>query len=138
MIKVRDKLSETRHAVGQARRLHEQVEEWERRVEGGSKVSEAAKAIKEKLSAIEGDLAEDTRHGKASWMAPARLNEKLVELPAVVASTDARPTQGCYEVFEDLSARVDVQLDRLRDVIDTDIQSFAEMLREMEIPLVVP
>ncbi|MCH8205433.1 MAG: exo-alpha-sialidase, partial [Chloroflexi bacterium] len=138
LVRVRDKLSETRRAVGQARRLHEQVEEWERRVEGESKVSEAAKAIKEKLSAINQDLAQDTRQGKISSMALARLNEKLVELPAVVSSTDARPTRACYDVFEDLSARVDAQLDRLREVIDTDIRSFAEMLREIEIPLVVP
>ena len=138
LIKVRDKLSAIRHAVDEARRLHEQVEEWERRAEGESKVSEAAKALKEKLSAISQDLAQDKRQGKVSTMARARLNEKLMELPAVVASTDARPTQGCYDVFEDMSVRVDAQLDSLREVIDTDVRSFAAMLREMEIPLVAP
>ena len=138
LIKVRDKLSQTRQAVGQARLLSDQIEDWERRAEGESQIADAAKAIKEKLSAINQDLAQDMRQGKISRMALARLNEKLFELPAVVASTDARPTQGCYDVFEDLSARLDVQLDRLRDVVDTDIESFAAMLREIEIPLVVP
>ena len=71
-------------------------------------------------------------------MGRTRLNEKLADLPAVVSSTDARPTRASYDVFEDLSTRVELQLNRIREVIDTDIESFAAMLREMEIPLVAP
>ena len=89
------------------------------------------------MSAIELELAQDNRQGKVRRMERARLNEKLGELPAVVSSTDARPTQGCYDVFGDLSVRVDVQLDNLQEVVDTDIRQFIEILREMEIPLVV-
>ena len=138
LIKVRDKVSETRRAVGQARTLGDQIEEWERRAEGESEIADAAKAIKDKLSAINQDLAQDNREGKVRRMERARLNEKLADLPAVVSSTDARPTRGSYDVFGDLSARVDVELDRLQEVADTDIRQFMEMLREMEIPLLVP
>jgi len=137
LIKVRDKLSQTRRAVGRARSLGDQVAEWERRAEGEPQIAEAAGTINDKLSAIELELAQDNRQGKVRRMERARLNEKLGELPAVVSSTDARPTQGCYDVFDDLSVRVDAQLDNLQEVVDTDIRQFIEILREMEIPLVV-
>ena len=87
------------------------------------------------MAAISDELAQDNRHGKVRRMERARLNEKLTELPSVVASTDAVPTKGAYDVFEDLSARLQTQLDNLEEVVDTDIRRFMDMLREAEIPL---
>ena len=135
LVKIRDKLSETRSAVMRARSLDDQLEEWERRAEEETEIAETAKAIREKVAAISDELAQDNRHGKVRRMERARLNEKLTELPSVVGSTDAVPTKGAYDVFEDLSARLQTQLDNLEEVVDTDIRRFMDMLREAEIPL---
>ncbi len=136
LVKIRDKLNETRSAVMRARSLDDQLEEWERRAEDETEIADTAKAIREKVAAIRDELAQDNRHGKVRRMERARLNEKLTELPSVVGSTDARPTKGACDVFEDLSARLQTQLDNLQEVVDTDIRQFMEMLREAEIPLV--
>ena len=136
LVKIRDKLSETRRAVVRARSLDDQMEEWERRAGDESQIVDASKAIREKVAAINDELAQDNRHGKVRRMERARLNEKLTELPSVVGSTDARPTQGAYDVYEDLSVRLQTQLDNLQEVVDTDVRQFIEMLREAEMPLV--
>jgi len=42
-------------------------------------------------------------------------------------------------VFDsELVARIDVQLKRLQEIIDTDVAAFNEMMRESGVPAVIP
>jgi hypothetical protein len=66
------------------------------------------------------------------------LNAKLAELTSVVASADAAPTKQSYYVFDDLSARVDVQLAALQEVVDTDLARFVDLVHELEVPAISP
>ena len=59
-------------------------------------------------------------------------------MPSVVASADAAPTKGSYDVFDDLSARVDVQLSALQGVVDTELSRFIDLVHELEIPAIWP
>ncbi len=148
LLKIRDRISETRGAVGKIRSVRQQVEQWEGRADGHSEfgaVSEAAKAVSkaaeklhERLSAVEDELIQVIPAKDTPDNPPVRLSDKLMALPAVVSSTDARPTRGSYDVFEDLSARVESQLQRLQDVIDTDLSDFLDLLRRLDIPPIVP
>ena len=65
---------------------------------------------------------------------PARLNEKLAQLPAVVASADAAPTRQSREVFDSLSAQADAQIERLQEIVDGDVQQFVGLLVELDVP----
>jgi hypothetical protein len=65
------------------------------------------------------------------------LNAKLAALASVVASADGVPTQQSYDVFHDLSERIDQQLRRLREVIATDALAFSHLIRESDIPAIV-
>jgi hypothetical protein len=69
---------------------------------------------------------------------PTRLNAKLAALSSVVANADAAPTRQSYEVFQDLSARIDHQLERWREVLVTDVASFNALVRDAAIPAIVP
>ena len=118
MIQIRDKLSETTDAVYRIREAREQIEE--REGAAGGEVSEAAAERIKELLDIEGKL---TRLVGPNPMAlpPKALHNKLAALTAVVSSTDMAPTRQSYEVFEDLSARVAVQLKRSEEIVDSNL-----------------
>jgi photosystem II stability/assembly factor-like uncharacterized protein len=141
-LKIRDKLTETHDAINTIRNLRRQIEEWERRTrdqKDSQQVKEAGKPLKEKLSAIEEELIQvkaKTRQDTLNH--PARLNAKLAALSSVIGSSVSAPTRQEYELFDDLSARVDAQLSRLQEVIDTDVAAFNVLIREQEVLAVIP
>ena len=119
--RIRDKLSETNDGMNRLRNLRSQVESWEHRAEGSSDaeaVAKAAEEVKGKLESIEDELIR-IHEPTAMRLTPTRLNVKLASLTYVVASAEGMPTQQSYDVFDDLSARVDEQLRRLQQVIDS-------------------
>jgi hypothetical protein len=142
LIKIRDKLSETHDSINKLRSIRRQVEEWVRRAEGSpaaEAVSSAADALKEKLSAIENELVQVKFKGARDRLdLPVKLNRKLAELSSVVASADFAPTRQTYEVFDHLTGRIDPQLQQLQEVIQQDVTRFINLVRELDIPPIVP
>jgi len=55
----------------------------------------------------------------------------------VVASGETAPTDQSYVVYEDLTGRIDAQLTKLRQVIETDVPAFNALVREQNVPAVV-
>ena len=95
----------------------------------------AAQAITEKLAEIEQELVEPRITTQLDMVHfPTRLNAKLAALPSVVASADAAPTRQSHDVFADLSARIDQQLERWRDTLEVDVASFNAVVRGADLP----
>ena len=69
---------------------------------------------------------------------PTRLNAKLASLTSVVASADTAPTQQAYDVFADLAARIDCQLERWQQLVAEDVATFNTLIRNADVPAVVP
>jgi hypothetical protein len=145
LLRIRDKLSETHDAINRLRSIRQQVEDWVRRAEGLSNgqtaaaVGQAAAEIKEKLTAIEAELIQSRARVQQDQLNfPTRLNAKLSGLTSVVASADGVPTRQAYEVFHDLSTRIDQQLIQLQGVIDADVAAFNELICTSAIPAIVP
>ena len=145
LLRIRDKLSETHDAINRLRSIRQQVEEWARRAEGVSNgetaagaVGQAATGIKEKLTAIEAELIQGRARVQQDQLNfPTRLNAKLSGLSSVVGSADGAPTQQAYEVFHDLSTRIDQQLMQLQEIIQKDVAAFNELIRTSAIPAIV-
>ncbi len=141
-LRIRDKLSETHDAINTLRNIRLQLEDWERRTrerQDHEVIAKAARSLKEKLSPIENELTQSkakTRQDTMNW--PVKLNGKLAWLAAVVASAQAAPTRQEYELFEDLSQRIDVQLQRLREIIETDVAAFNELMSGSGVPAIIP
>ena len=139
-LRIRDAYKEAQDHVEGLRSLRRQVEEWERRAERHpehERVSELAAALGEKMSAIENVIVplRPTEGGPPRGI-PIGVHGKLKELMGVVVSADWRPTRQSYEVFDKLSAQLDSGSSDLQQVIDTDLQGFMAVLRELEIPYV--
>jgi hypothetical protein len=142
LMQIRDKLSDTHDAINQMHNVRQQVEEWVQRTAAqptAAAVAEAAKGVTDKLTAIEQELIERRIQAPLDMIHyPTRLNAKLAAVSSVVASADAAPTQPSYEVFQDLGARIDRQLERWREVLATDVASFNSLVRDAAIPAIVP
>ncbi len=141
-ISIRDKLSETHDSINKLRSIRRQVEEWAQRAESHSSaeaVASAAVPLKEKLAAIENELVQvDHKGARDRLNLPVKLNRKLAEVIAVVASADFAPPKQAGEVFQDLSTRIDVQIKLLEDVVENDVFQFVSLVEELGIPAIIP
>ena len=99
-----------------------------------------AESLKAKLSAIEGEIYQvKNRSSQDPLNYPIMLNNRISWLAGVVGSADAPPTEQSVKVFEELSAALQVQLDRLKALLETDVPAFNRRVREMDVPaLTVP
>jgi photosystem II stability/assembly factor-like uncharacterized protein len=140
--KIWEKLSETHDAINTLRNLRQQIEEWERRTEGQKDhevVARAGKSLKDKLFAVEDELVQWKAKSRQDTLnLPVKLNAKLAALSGVVASADTAPTRQEYELFDDLVARIDVQLKRLREILDREVAAFNKLIRESNVPALIP
>ncbi len=140
LLRVRDKLSETNEAINQMRRAREQVASWEERTketDAAEKVSTAAKKLREQLASIEGELIQMKAESLQDTLNfPVKLNTKLSALAGAIGSADTAPTKSQEALADDLTARVDAQLARWKQVVAEDVVAFNELIREASLPAV--
>jgi hypothetical protein len=141
LLSIRDRLSETHDSINRIRSICSQVNEWTQRAIGHSSetlVTEAAKKITEKLSAIEIELIQTEYQGARDRLnLPTRLNSKLSEITSVVSAGDFAPTRQSYEVFQAVSDEIEPHLVTLQNTIDGDVKDFDNLVQELGIPAVV-
>jgi hypothetical protein len=136
LLQIRDKLSETHDAVLRLREIRSQVDAWAKRTKDNKPLTDAAKGLKERLTAIEEELVQTKAKGESDRLNyPGRLNAKLVHLTAVVASADWVPPRQTYEVFEHLSGEIGVQLGELSRLSESDLPAFGALVRETGMPV---
>jgi hypothetical protein len=142
LIAIRDKLSTLHDSINKLRSIRQQVDEWVQRATGhaaAEAVARAAGALQEKLSAIEDEVIQVRYKGARDRLdLPVKLNATLAELTSVVAAADFAPPQQTYDVFREISGKIDLQLQRLDEVIYQDVTGFEHLLRELQIPAIVP
>lgn len=64
---------------------------------------------------------------------PNRLNDKLSGLREFVEAADGAPTRQSFEVFTDLSGRIDLQLKKLHAMIETGLPEVNRVLTEEKV-----
>ncbi len=140
-IKIRDKLSENSGAVIRVRKIQQQVEEWARRIEsqGETALAAAAKDLLEKLRSVEIELTQTQSSSPSTGTAHSvTLDSKLASIPANLSVADWAPTEQSLEVFGMVSEKVTIQLGRLQEIIDKDLPELNNLIRESEIPAILP
>lgn len=142
LLNIRDRLSETHEAITMLREVRQQVEQWEQRAQGRAEhqaIVDAGKVVKEKLTAIEEELIQvKARSRQDTLNHPAKLNARISALTGVVASADAAPTRQAYELFEHFTTQLQLQQKRLQECLEVDLKAFNDLIRELELPAVLP
>ncbi len=112
----------------------------QRREKGGygREAVEAARALGEKLTAIEGELTQlQGEGGQDALNFPGRLDNQWIKLYNEVAAPDGRPTAGCKQRFEDLKPEPARLIGSLQQVFDSDLAAFNKLVRDKGAPAVV-
>ena len=140
-LKIRNKLTETHNAIIQIRDVRKQVEDLLKRVGGQPNfkvINDAGTALNKNLTAIEEALYQTKNQSSQDPLNfPIRLNNKLAALGGVVASAEAAPTAQSYAVYDEVVAQIDAQLQKLAQLMRTDVPAFNQLVKDQNIPAVV-
>ena len=104
------------------------------RTSAASSIATPGQALDASLASVQDELVQmNIRNGNDVLTYPAKLNNLIAALAPVVAATDTAPTAQSYEVFKDLSERLDRQLGRLKQILERDVPAFNKLVEEHHI-----
>jgi photosystem II stability/assembly factor-like uncharacterized protein len=138
LMQVHQRLSDTHSAVNRLRAVRRQAEDWAARSRGKSSmeaVASAAQAVLDRIKPIEAELVQVNARTRGDTLNfPVRLNGKLAALKGSIASADAAPTAAARAVADDLSNRVQTQLDQLSEVLATEVAFLNQSIENAKVP----
>lgn len=125
-VQVRDKVNQANQAVMMIRGVKSQIDERVKQANDG-KFGDVSTQLKDKLSKVEEEIYQVRLQSNQDPLNyPIKLNNKLAALMNAVEGVEGRPTAQSYEVFTELSARLDQQLAWLEDILERDVTAFNE------------
>ena len=138
-LKIRDKLSETHNAIIQIRDVKKQVDDLVKRVGGQSKpIADAGAALNKSLGEVEEALYQTKNQSSQDPLNfPIRLNNKLAALAGVVSRSETPPNEQSYAVYEELVGQIDANLQKLAQIMKSDVPTFNRLVRDQNIPAIV-
>lgn len=126
--KIRDKETAANEAVIRIRDIRKQVEARVKE-SNDTTLNTTAKPLLQKLKVIEEDLYQTkNQSGQDPLNFPIKLNNRLSSLRRSVETGDARPTNGSYKVFEELSKELDAHLNQLNAALSADLAKLNQQL----------
>jgi len=141
LIEVRDTLSRVNRAINELRRIRAKVEAINTEIKGRPESSgavEAGEALRKKLTAIEDVLIQaKSKSSQDPLNYPVRLDNKIAALASVAAAADARPTDQSRELFKELAEQAEVEIAKLKEIVETDIPNLNKLLRDADIPHII-
>ena len=143
LLRISGRVSAANDAVRRIREVREQLDGAATRARGlpgdaGRRIAQQADSIKGRLAAVEEQIYQvKNRSSQDPLNYPIRLNNKIASLGGVVGGAEAAPTAQSVQVFDDLSAALQVQLDRLKAVLDADIPAFNRLVKESDVPAII-
>jgi photosystem II stability/assembly factor-like uncharacterized protein len=134
-LQIRDRITAANQAVLDIQNARHQLDGYAKNSD--PKISASAKSMEGKLTSVEEAIYQTKlRANEDALNFPIKLNNKLASLLSTVTANDIAPTAQSYEVFKDLSAQLQVQLDQLNQVQTQDLAAFNKMVRDQDIPAV--
>lgn len=134
---INDKISEAHQTIIDIREIREQLNAYTSLLEGNDNakdVVEKAMEINKALTAVEEELYQTKNESRQDPLNfPIKLTNKLGHVASLASRGDNRPTEQMYEVQENLTERIDEQLDTYEEVIENELPAFNELVREKQI-----
>jgi hypothetical protein len=88
-------------------------------------------SISEKLTAVEEELFQTRSEvGSDPLNFPPKIDNQFVYLYGHVNSAYGRPTNGSYQRFEDLKVKLQPHMDKLEEILETDVAQFNVTLKD--------
>ncbi|MEM6765325.1 MAG: glycosyl hydrolase [Bacteroidota bacterium] len=139
---VQSSLEEIHENIGKIRSIKAQTKEMAKRaVKAGydRSLMIMAEELGVKLTEIEEELIQVKNESSQDPINyPPRLDDQFAYLYSTVNGQDARPTQGCYDRYQDLKAEYKAYQDRIDKIIAEDVQAFDSAMEDAGVPRVIP
>ncbi|PTM06544.1 MAG: glycosyl hydrolase [Bacteroidetes bacterium] len=128
--KIMNKTSAANEAVIKIRDIKSQIDAAKDKISSSSYKNTVTPFL-EKISAIEEDLYQvKNQSGQDPLNFPIKLNNRLASLRRSVESGDAKPTDGAYKVFNELSAELEQHLGKLNQTLSSDLPKINPLLKK--------
>jgi hypothetical protein len=126
---ISEKTSAANDAIVEIRKVRKDLEA---RLEGTSNAAlqQQGRDLAEKISQVERDLYQvKNQSGQDPLNFPIKLNNRLAALQRSVETGDAKPTDGAYKVFEELSRELEGHLATLEGLLGQELESVNSKLK---------
>jgi photosystem II stability/assembly factor-like uncharacterized protein len=133
-----ERISEIAEVTSRIEDLQRQLDERVRQTGGqafAERVKTAAKPVREKLEGVRREIAEVYSHtDQITLHYPVKLYNWFITLNAQVQDGDGAPAKQHNEIYADLAAKLNVQLELLNTVESNDVAAFNRLLQELQVP----
>jgi hypothetical protein len=139
LIDIRDKLTETHEAIIDIREAKEQISRSTAKIDkkDNEEIITFSRELTNQMDKIENALYQTRNQSRQDPLNfPIKLNNKLAALGSEVASSDFRPTDQEYEVAEELTKLINIQLSKFKTIKEIEIPKLNEMIWKAKIPAI--
>jgi photosystem II stability/assembly factor-like uncharacterized protein len=138
--KINSKISDAHKAINKLLQVRLQLNAYISSIKDTALASEFRKQTKpmfDKMDQVESNLMQPKAKAPQDVLAfPVMLNDKMAGLGSNVSSADSKPNKNAYEVFDDLSKKIDAQILILNNVVNIDVPAFNELVKKKGIAAV--
>lgn len=136
-LKIRDRTTDANSSVVRIRAMKDQLKPYTK--SSDAEVSADAKKLTDQLTSIEENIYQTKlKADEDALNFPIKLNNKIASVGSAVGMTDIAPTSQSYEVFDELSGKLQVEIERLHAVETKGIPEFNKLVHDRNIPAVNP
>ncbi len=133
-------LTETHRAIKRIRDIRTQVDNIMTRAadyDNADDLETSGKAMLEKMTTIEETLYQTKNQSRQDPLNfPIRLNNKLAAVKGTVQQGEYRPTDQQVGVKEELTAKIEAELEKLRVILEQELPAFNDTVRDLQLPAV--
>ncbi len=141
LVKARDKFSETMKAQQNIGDIKKQMSDYTTRLgkDCPKEVKTMTDSISKQLSAIENELHQTkAKSGQDVLNFPIKLDDKLSSVYRVASVGNGAPTRQTLEAYDIVAGQIDVQLGKLKSVMDNELPKLNSLIREKSLPVIGP
>jgi photosystem II stability/assembly factor-like uncharacterized protein len=139
LITIRDKFSEIQKAGKNIRDIRKQLNDFvdKQGKDCPKEIKEQADTINKQMTVIEEALHQTkAKSGQDVLNYPIRLDDKISGLYDFAASGNGAPAKQVKDAYTELSGQADVQLNKLKKIMEEDLVKFNQMIREKALPVI--
>jgi len=139
LLQIRDKFNEVQKGIKNIRSLRTQIQDFTGKLDKKSNkdILATADTVQKNLTQIEEALYQTkSKSGQDVLNFPIRLNDKLAGLYGVASSGENVPSKQERETYSDLGGQCDIQLNRLKKVMNEDIPRLNKMILSRQVPVI--
>lgn len=140
-LKVSEELNRVHHTVRKLRSIRTQANDLVSRVEKagkGTELKKLAEQMNKKITELEEQLVQTkNKAGQDPINYPPMFDDQLDWLYLVVNNQDARPTQGCYDLYSDLKKQSDDYHRQFDEMVAKELKAFNEQVTKEAITGVI-